>query len=506
MIPGALILPVHNPELAERFLQAHPSCVMARTESAAPDRVRRWREISPDTLIQIIDGPYYDSLRDTDGSVSDFLSCDLPKRAKDDADSFARLRDQGYGTAFAGPNEPPIWRGRDYRRRLMDYYSLWKPAMHTHGLSTGDLNFSVSWPLCNHIDTENWWPDFDPLWALQRAGDTTNLHEYVSSSGYADLGNVPWRAYKHKLCPAPHANIVIAEIGLDQAVLPGQPHSGWMAHWSPERYLTELQLYHSNLDPRVIGTCLFLLDYHNREWVTFTIDNLVERGYFRSDNWHESPQHLGVPKHLALPCDPSCRLTQGWKERPEYYRQFGNDGHNGLDLAPTVDVFNSPIRAAAPGRVFRIREGGGYGRHLYINHGWGVTLYAHAERILVRDQQDVKAGEPVAIMGSTGNSTGIHLHFGVLVFGKFDKAMNDWQNPRPLLAHALGAGSAPGADAPATPPADAGQSPAADAARTARWNTEEAAREIQRTLANLTETNRRLLDNVLPPLYTLEQG
>ncbi|NLF19515.1 MAG: M23 family metallopeptidase, partial [Lentisphaerae bacterium] len=419
MIPGALILPVHNPDLADRFLEAHPSCVMARTESAAPDRVRRWTDISPDTLFQIIDGPYYDSLRDTDASVADFLSCDLRKRAQDDADSFARLRDQGYRSdsaeiAYAGPNEPPIWRGREYRKRLMDYYAHWKPAMHQHGLRTGDLNFSVSWPLCNHIDTEDWWPDFEPLWALQKPGDTTNLHEYVSAAGYADFGNVPWRAYKHKLCPTPHNNIVIAEVGLDQAVLPGQPHSGWMAHWSPERYLTELQLYHSNLDPRVIGTCLFLLDYHNREWLSFTVDTLVERGYFRAEHWAGTPAHLALPRQLALPCDPSCRLTQGWKERPDYYRQFGNAGHNGLDLAPTVDVFNSPIRAAAPGRVFRIREGGGYGRHLYLNHGWGVTLYAHAERILVRDQRDVAAGEPIAIMGSTGNSTGIHIHFGLL--------------------------------------------------------------------------------------------
>ncbi|NLF18240.1 MAG: M23 family metallopeptidase, partial [Lentisphaerae bacterium] len=423
----------------------------------------------------------------------------LAKRAQDDADSFARLRDQGWGSKYAGPNEPPIWRGRDYRRRLMDYYAHWKPAMHKHGLRTGDLNFSVSWPLCNHIDTEDWWPDFEPLWALQIDGDTTNLHEYVSSAGYGDLGNVPWRAEKHKLCPTPHKNIVIAETGLDQAVLPGQPHSGWMHHWTPERYLLELQLYHSNLDHRVIGTCLFLLDYHNREWITFTVDTLVERTYFRADNWTDLPRHLSVPKHLALPCDPSCRLTQGWKERPDYYRQFGNAGHNGLDLAPTVDVFNSPIRAAAPGRVFRIREGGGYGRHLYINHGWGVTLYAHAERILVRDQQDVAAGEPIAIMGSTGNSTGIHIHFGLLVFGRYDKSMNDWQDPSPFLAHALGGETKP---QPSPSPAD----PQRATARSLRWNAEESAREIQRALADLQTTNRRLLDNVIPAAYTLEEG
>ena len=113
-------------------------------------------------------------------------------------------------------------------------------------------------------------------------------------------------------------------------------------------------------------------------------------------------------------------------------------------------------------------------------------------------------------MGSTGNSTGIHLHFGLLVFGRFDKTMNDWQDPSPFLAHALGPGNPEDSRAPAKPPADAGQSPAVpdtvETARALRWNAEETAREIQRTITDLQQTNRRLLDNVIPAAYTLEEG
>jgi len=497
---GALALPTHNPPIVDRFVkEAQPSFMMTRTEAASPDRLAYWHTLSPATRFQVIDGPYYDSLRDADDTVDHFMHCDLSKRAKDDADSFARLRDKGWGSSFAAFNEPPIWRGRDFRLRLVEYYSHWKPAMHAHGLSTGDLNLSVSWPLVNHLDTENWWPDLAPVFDMQHLsddpsqGDTTNLHEYMSSGGMHDLGNVPWRMWKHKLCPTPHHNIVISEISVDEAVLPSHPgHAGWRNFWSPERYLLELRLYHSNLDPRVIGTCAFLLDFQSRDWLTFLIDPLVSAGYFSPQHWPAIEPHLHHPQ-LHLPCDQSCRVTQLYGERPDYYRQFGVAGHTGIDFAPSTDVFNSPIRAAAPGRVYRIREGGGYGLHLYVNHGDCATLYAHAAKVLVHDQQDVTAGQPIAIMGSTGNSTGIHLHFGLLVYGQFSPSMNDWVDPQPYLPLPSASHSVPVTQPDSSP------------ALTARWNAEQADRDLQSAIASLDAIHRRLVDIVIPAAYTLER-
>lgn len=86
--------------------------------------------------------------------------------------------------------------------------------------------------------------------------------------------------------------------------------------------------------------------------------------------------------------------------------------HKGIDIAGPV---GTPIVAAAPGVITYARwNEGGYGNLVEITHPDGsVTLYAHNERILVREGQEVEQGQQVAEMGSTGFSTGPHLHFEI---------------------------------------------------------------------------------------------
>jgi murein DD-endopeptidase MepM/ murein hydrolase activator NlpD len=75
--------------------------------------------------------------------------------------------------------------------------------------------------------------------------------------------------------------------------------------------------------------------------------------------------------------------------------------------------------AVAAGVVTWAGERTGYGNLVEINHGDGyVTRYAHNERTLVRVGQTVKRGESVALMGSTGRSTGPHVHFEVIRNGR----------------------------------------------------------------------------------------
>ncbi len=91
--------------------------------------------------------------------------------------------------------------------------------------------------------------------------------------------------------------------------------------------------------------------------------------------------------------------------------------HTGIDLAvPT----GTPIRAALPGTVTVSKyNAGGYGYYVMIDHGNGlVTLYGHCSRLLVRAGQTVEAGDIIALSGSTGRSTGPHLHFEVRVNGE----------------------------------------------------------------------------------------
>ena len=90
--------------------------------------------------------------------------------------------------------------------------------------------------------------------------------------------------------------------------------------------------------------------------------------------------------------------------------------HKGVDFAGSV---GSRVVAVATGVVTWVGERSGYGKLIEINHGDGyVTRYAHNERTLVSVGQTVKRGEPVALMGSTGRSTGPHVHFEVLRNGR----------------------------------------------------------------------------------------
>jgi murein DD-endopeptidase MepM/ murein hydrolase activator NlpD len=90
--------------------------------------------------------------------------------------------------------------------------------------------------------------------------------------------------------------------------------------------------------------------------------------------------------------------------------------HKGVDFAGTT---GANVMSVAAGVVTWAGERTGYGNLIEINHGDGfVTRYAHNQRTLVTVGQTVKRGEPVALMGSTGRSTGPHVHFEVLRNGR----------------------------------------------------------------------------------------
>lgn len=90
--------------------------------------------------------------------------------------------------------------------------------------------------------------------------------------------------------------------------------------------------------------------------------------------------------------------------------------HKGVDFAGSA---GASVTAVAAGVVTWAGNRTGYGNLVEINHGDGyVTRYAHNERTLVAVGQTVKRGDPIALMGSTGRSTGPHVHFEVLRNGR----------------------------------------------------------------------------------------
>ena len=97
--------------------------------------------------------------------------------------------------------------------------------------------------------------------------------------------------------------------------------------------------------------------------------------------------------------------------------------HTGVDIG---GAYGADIVAASSGTVIIAGyNAGGYGNYLVVDHGGGVTtLYAHASMLCVSKGQQVSRGQVIAKVGSTGMSTGPHLHFEVLINGAHTNPMN----------------------------------------------------------------------------------
>ncbi len=99
--------------------------------------------------------------------------------------------------------------------------------------------------------------------------------------------------------------------------------------------------------------------------------------------------------------------------------------HNGIDIAGGDD-YGQPIIAADSGVVtFSGNDGGGYGNYVMIDHGNGyMTVYGHASELACSTGQYVNQGDTIAYAGSTGNSTGPHLHFEIRLNGEYQDPLN----------------------------------------------------------------------------------
>lgn len=109
----------------------------------------------------------------------------------------------------------------------------------------------------------------------------------------------------------------------------------------------------------------------------------------------------------------------GWRTHPLYGNQRF---HNGVDMAAPS---GSPILSAYDGRVVAASYSPSMGNYVMIDHGDGLyTIYMHASALYVSEGTSVSAGQQIAAVGSTGNSTGPHLHFSVRLNGEYQNPMN----------------------------------------------------------------------------------
>jgi murein DD-endopeptidase MepM/ murein hydrolase activator NlpD len=133
-------------------------------------------------------------------------------------------------------------------------------------------------------------------------------------------------------------------------------------------------------------------------------------------NWKklEAP----VQPSVAIPSTQPVKgagLTSGYGVRSDPFRGRAAM-HAGIDLAGPL---GTPIYATADATVGRSEWAGGYGNLIELDHGRGIqTRYGHLTRSAVQAGQRVKRGELIGYMGSTGRSTGSHLHYEVRIDGK----------------------------------------------------------------------------------------
>jgi murein DD-endopeptidase MepM/ murein hydrolase activator NlpD len=118
---------------------------------------------------------------------------------------------------------------------------------------------------------------------------------------------------------------------------------------------------------------------------------------------------------VLLASTPSLWPTKGWlssrfgKRKSPFTAK--TEFHEGIDISTRL---NAPVVAPADGMVKSVGWNRGYGRMVVVDHGYGViTRYAHLQKALVKKGQYVKRGETIALVGTTGRSTGPHLHYEV---------------------------------------------------------------------------------------------
>lgn len=145
------------------------------------------------------------------------------------------------------------------------------------------------------------------------------------------------------------------------------------------------------------------------------IQNLIAQAMKNQSSTTVSTLTASGTGSMQWPC-PSTKYITSYFGVREHPVQGVNKQHNGLDIGAQ---YGADILAADSGTILFSGNSSSYGKYIVISHGSGITtLYAHCSQLLVSAGSTVKKGQVIAKVGSTGVSTGPHLHFEVSVNGK----------------------------------------------------------------------------------------
>ncbi|MBQ2061483.1 MAG: peptidoglycan DD-metalloendopeptidase family protein [Oscillospiraceae bacterium] len=130
----------------------------------------------------------------------------------------------------------------------------------------------------------------------------------------------------------------------------------------------------------------------------------------RRQHEQEDPQPVVTESGYAWPTNDTRLITSPFGQRPAPGGIYSTN-HGGVDIGAN---YGTNVLASKSGTVLISRWYGGYGYCVVIQHGYGnITLYGHMSRLLCSEGQQVSQGQVIGLVGSTGNSTGPHIHFEI---------------------------------------------------------------------------------------------
>ncbi len=163
------------------------------------------------------------------------------------------------------------------------------------------------------------------------------------------------------------------------------------------------------LDLQINAKYTFNYDNNNLEVASTDVENAVRS----IKDEIEKSEALAIINDVKISVLPvNGRITSRYGESSRLRRST----HTGLDIASQT---GTDIKAVASGKVTFAQYNGSYGNLVKIDHGNGVeTWYGHCSKIYVKEGMEVKEGDVISAVGSTGNSTGPHLHFEIRINGE----------------------------------------------------------------------------------------
>jgi len=293
-----------------------------------------------------------------------------------------------------------------------------------YGIRMMFFNFGTGQPADLFNNQPDWRPYMPAIRLIHNSDHIVGLHEYFNDLLQDDPSLNPWHVGRHTFDSAREAlkgiHVIISEWGLEMLVNDRMSnHHGYIGIRSQEQFGEDLLHYGRDIcqEEEVL---IFASDLPDHVWDTFdpihaynpVVSAMQELRRLSEQEPVEPPIEPPTKptQQLIWPCDGS--LTQRFGERGTYYNEkYGIPGHNGIDIGNSEGTI---IEVVADGECQWADWDENYGWYARI---WHPEFHMHSFYAHMKEKPDivggqiVRQGQAVGQMGSTGNSTGPHLHF-----------------------------------------------------------------------------------------------